>query len=76
MTQHLKAHQPADKRAQLDSSVRTTVDAILGGIEQRGDAAIHEHSQKFDNSNPCSCRLSDVEITACIASPPAHARTQ
>lgn len=76
MIQYLKTGKPADQKAQLDSSVRTTVESILGDIEQRGDAAIHEHSQKCDNSNPCSFRLSDVEITACIAPPPAHARTQ
>ena len=48
MIQHLKAGKPADQKAQLDTGVRTTVEAILGDIEARGDAAIHEYSQKFD----------------------------
>jgi sulfopropanediol 3-dehydrogenase len=73
MIQYLKAGKPADQKAQLDSGVRTTVEAILGDIEQRGDAAIHEYSQKFDNWNPPSFRLTDAEIAACIASLPAQA---
>ena len=73
MIQHLKAGKPADQKAQLDTGVRTTVEAILGDIEARGDAAIHEYSQKFDKWNPPSFRLSDAEIAACIASLPAQA---
>ena len=73
MIQHLKAGKPADQKAQLDSGVRTTVEAILGDIEKRGDAAIHEYSQKFDKWNPSSFRLTDAEISACIASLPAQA---
>jgi sulfopropanediol 3-dehydrogenase len=73
MIQHLKAGKPADQKAQLGSGVRTTVEAILSDIEQRGDAAIHEYSQKFDNWNPPSFRLTDTEIAACIASLPAQA---
>jgi sulfopropanediol 3-dehydrogenase len=73
MIQYLKAGKPADQKAQLDTSVRTTVEAILGDIEKRGDAAIHEYSQKFDKWNPPSFRLTDAEIAACIASLPAQA---
>jgi sulfopropanediol 3-dehydrogenase len=68
MIHYLKAGKPADQKAQLDTSVRTTVEAILGDIEQRGDAAIHEYSQKFDKWNPTSFHLTDTEIAACIAS--------
>jgi sulfopropanediol 3-dehydrogenase len=73
MIQYLKAGKPADQKAQLDTGVRTTVEAILGDIEKRGDAAIHEYSQKFDKWNPPSFRLTDAEIAACIASFPAQA---
>jgi sulfopropanediol 3-dehydrogenase len=73
MIQYLKAGKPADQKAQLDSGVRTAVEAILGDIEQRGDAAIHDYSQKFDHWNPPSFRLTDAEIAACIASLPAQA---
>jgi sulfopropanediol 3-dehydrogenase len=73
MIHHLKAGKPADQKAQLDTGVRTTVEAILSDIEKRGDAAIHEYSQKFDSWNPASFRLTDSEIAACIASLPAQA---
>ncbi len=73
MIQHLKAGKLADEKAQLDTGVRTTVEAILGDIEKRGDAAIREYSQKFDKWNPSSFRLTDAEIAACIASLPAQA---
>ncbi len=73
MIQHLKAGKLADEKAQLDTGVRTTVEAILGDIEKRGDAAIHDYSQKFDKWNPSSFRLTDAEIAACIASLPAQA---
>ncbi len=73
MIQHLKTGKLADKKAQLDSGIRTTVEAILNDIEQHGDTAIHEYSQKFDKWNPPSFRLTDAEITACIASLPAQA---
>jgi sulfopropanediol 3-dehydrogenase len=73
MIQYLKAGKPADQKAQLDSGVRTTVEAILGDIEQRGDAAIHDYSQKFDHWNPPSFRLTQPEIASCIASLPVQA---
>ncbi len=73
MIQHLKAGKLADEKAQLDTGVRTTVEAILGDIEKRGDAAIHDYSQKFDSWNPSSFRLTDAEIAASIASLPAQA---
>ncbi len=73
MIQYLKEGQLADQKAQLDTGVRTTVEAILSDIEKRGDAAIHEYSLKFDRWNPASFRLTDAEIAACIASLPAQA---
>ena len=36
-------------------------------IEDRGEAAIRDYSQKFDNWNPENFVLSDEEIQACIA---------
>lgn len=73
MIQYLKEGQLADQKAQLDTGVRATVEAILSDIEKRGDAAIHEYSLKFDRWNPASFRLTDAEIAACIASLPAQA---
>lgn len=74
MTQYLKARHSADKKAQLVSGARTTVQTILGDIRKLGDAAIHAYSQIFDQWNLRSFRRSDVDVTACIASLPAQAR--
>lgn len=58
-------HNPADtSRA---PSVRSTVEAILSDIEQRGDAALKDHSMKFDQWAPTSFRLSQADIDGCMA---------
>ena len=69
----LKKGKPAEQKAEINSSVRATVESILADIESRGDAAVHEYSQKFDKWNPPSFRLTQAEIDACIASLSAQA---
>lgn len=73
MIQHLKQGKPVEQKGQIDSQVRTTVEGILADIEQRGDLAVREYSQKFDNWAPDSLRLSQAQIDECIASLPAQA---
>lgn len=73
MIQYLKTGKPADQKTLLDNGVRTTVETILGDIEKRGDAAIHDYSMKFDHWNPPSFRLTDAEIAECIDSLPPQA---
>jgi len=67
MIQHLKKGQSAQTKADNNTQVRNTVEAILAAIEQRGDAAVREYSQKFDKWSPASFRLSAEEIAACMA---------
>jgi sulfopropanediol 3-dehydrogenase len=67
MAKHLKTAEAAATRAEADSNVRTTVEGILADIEKRGDAAVGELSQKFDNWSPPSFRLTPSEIEAAIA---------
>lgn len=50
-----------------DAKVRATVEAILGDIEKRGDAAVRELSAKLDQWEPRDFRLSPREIEAAIA---------
>ena len=69
----LKKGKPAEQKAEINSSVRATVESILADIESRGDAAVHEYSQKFDKWNPPSFRLTQAEVDACIASLSAQA---
>ncbi|HSV48041.1 MAG TPA: histidinol dehydrogenase, partial [Ramlibacter sp.] len=67
MIQYLKKGQSAGAKADMNSQVRATVEAILADIESRGDAAVREYSAKFDKWSPQSFRLSAAEIDACIA---------
>ena len=67
MPKHLKQGVSAATSAANDASVRATVEALLHDIENRGDAAIREMSQKFDNWDRTDFRLTDAEIRACIA---------
>ena len=68
MIQHLKKGQSAQAKASNQAQVRATVEAILADIEQRGDAAVREYSEKFDNWAPHDMRMSQEQIDACIAS--------
>lgn len=73
MISYLKQGKAAAQKAEINSGVRTTVEAILADIETRGDVAVHEYSQKFDHWNPAAFRLSQHEIDACVAALSAQA---
>lgn len=64
--EYLKRGIPAEQRAEDDAKVRKVVEATLGDIESRGDAAVRELSEKFDKYSPPSFRLSESEIEAAI----------
>jgi sulfopropanediol 3-dehydrogenase len=70
VSQQLKKGQSAQAKASNQAQVRATVEGILADIEQRGDAAVREYSEKFDNWAPQSMRLTQEQIDACIASLP------
>ncbi|MDM0117673.1 histidinol dehydrogenase [Variovorax sp. J22R133] len=72
MIQVIKSGQTAQAKAGNQAQVRATVEGILGDIEQRGDAAVREYSQKFDQWAPESFRLTQAQIDACIAGLPAQ----
>jgi sulfopropanediol 3-dehydrogenase len=55
-----------DLRA-ADRKVRETVESILADIEKRGDAAVREYSEKFDQWSPADFRLSQAQIDQLIA---------
>lgn len=63
---HLKRGQDAAALAQADSQVRQTVEGILAGIEQRGDAAVREYSRQFDQWDPADFRLTQADIEAAV----------
>ncbi|MBT3550973.1 MAG: histidinol dehydrogenase [Rhodospirillaceae bacterium] len=65
MARYLKQSISQEEKDDADAKVRQTVEAILDDIKARGDAALREYSQKFDNWAPDSFRLTRAEIDAC-----------
>ncbi|EGR0148312.1 histidinol dehydrogenase [Vibrio sp. V41_P2S12T139] len=52
--------------ASNDAKVRQIVENILADIESKGDSAVRELSEKFDNWSPEQFRLSEEQIQACV----------
>ena len=70
MARYLKTGKNSSESASSDAKVRATVEGILSDIEKRGDAAVRESSEKFDNWSPQSFRLSDAGIEKAISQVP------
>lgn len=68
MVQYLKQGKSVAGRAETDRQIRSTVESIIRDIERRGDAAVREYSEKFDQWSPQSFRLTQVQIDAAVAS--------
>lgn len=68
MARYLKEGITEEVSASNDAKVRGIVEGILGDIQQRGDSAVRELSEKFDNWSPAQFRLSEEQIQACIDS--------
>ena len=64
---YLKEGKSALERSEDDAKVRRIVETTLSDIETRGDAAVRELAEKFDDYSPPSYRLSDNEIQALIS---------
>jgi sulfopropanediol 3-dehydrogenase len=64
--EYLKRGKPEAERSQDDAKVRATVEATLGDIEERGDAAVRDLSEKFDRFSPPSFLLTASEIEAAM----------
>ncbi len=65
--EYLKKGKPEADRVEDDAKVRAVVEATLKDIEERGDAAVRDLSEKFDKYSPASYRLSQEEIDSLIA---------
>lgn len=68
MIRYIKTGQSAQTKAENSAQVRSTVEAIIASIGSRGEAAVREYSEKFDNWSPPVFRLSGGEIDDCIRS--------
>lgn len=64
---YLKESKSQSERNEDDAKVKAIVEQTLADIDLRGDAAIRELSEKFDNYSPQSFKLSEEEIHALIA---------
>jgi sulfopropanediol 3-dehydrogenase len=67
MKQVLKAGRDSTAKAADAAKIKATVEAVLADVDSRGDAAVRELSERFDNWSPASFRLNRAEIDACIA---------
>ena len=64
--EYLKRSKSEAEIREDDAKTRATVEATLADIEKRGDAAVRELSQKFDNYAPQQFRLTESEIEAAM----------
>ncbi|MFP6829326.1 MAG: histidinol dehydrogenase [Gammaproteobacteria bacterium] len=65
MARFLKRGMPPDEIADRDDQVRQTVEQILSDVDTRGDAALRDYSERFDQWSPDSFRLSADDIASC-----------
>ncbi|MDP7602038.1 MAG: histidinol dehydrogenase, partial [Rhodospirillales bacterium] len=65
MIQFLKEGISQEEKDDADAKVRETVENILDDIKARGDAALKDYSEKFDNWRPDNFQVSRAEIDVC-----------
>jgi len=65
MATHLKRRIAQDITDEIDQKVRRTVEGILGAVKKRGDAAVREYSEQFDQWTPK--KLSKTDLDAILA---------
>lgn len=70
MTRYLKQRTNQSESLAADSKLKANVESILDDIRVRGESAVRELSQRFDNWSPENFRLSDEEIETILASLP------
>ncbi|MFH4559363.1 histidinol dehydrogenase [Vibrio diabolicus] len=66
MARILKNGITEEASASNDAKVRQIVENILADIESKGNSAVRELSEKFDNWSPEQFRLSEEQIQACV----------
>lgn len=65
MINYLKKGKQEGEKKEFLQQVKTTVETIIEDIENNGDAAVAQYSEKFDRWNPQSFRLSKDDIAKC-----------
>lgn len=70
MPTHLKTALATETVASARQEVSDTVQAVLADIRARGDDAVREYSERFDNWSPDSFRLTAEDIERVVAGVP------
>ena len=65
MINYLKSGATQEQKKESNKKVQSIVEDIIGEIEDSGDQAVRNYSEKFDNWTPESFRLSKEDIAAC-----------
>jgi sulfopropanediol 3-dehydrogenase len=61
---------PSGRTVQSPASVADTVKGVIADVRERGDVAVREYSEKFDNWSPESFKLSDARVAEIIKTVP------
>ena len=72
MTTYLKTARDRSLDTAAQDAVRETVTSVVADVRERGDAAVRDYSEKFDNWSPDSFRLDPASIDRIIATVPAQ----
>jgi sulfopropanediol 3-dehydrogenase len=72
MRTYIKAALPSRDSDQNNLDVRNTVEKVIAEIRERGDDAVREYSQKFDNWAQDSFRLTEEQIQEAISNVPTQ----
>jgi len=67
MSRHIKRAALAGQQEEADAKIRSTVEAIIADVAERGDGAVRELSERFDKWSPASFRLGDADIRGLVA---------
>lgn len=70
MVAYLKCGIPRSRQDSNEAQVRLSVERILADIEARGDTAVREYSERFDQWSPLDFRLSSAQIEELIKQVP------
>jgi sulfopropanediol 3-dehydrogenase len=63
---HLKQGKTVAAQHDIDVQVRGVVEQIIDDVAKRGDDAVRMYSERFDQWNPPSFRLTPEQIDACV----------
>jgi sulfopropanediol 3-dehydrogenase len=70
--QYIKIAQPTAKDDAYLAAVRETVVEVIAEVRARGDEAVRQFSERFDNWSPANFRLGPEEVERIVSTVPAR----